>query len=116
MSGNESLQSRLEYVRLYSELQASLLASEDDTSAALDAATIASQLLSASGGLPDRHWGKIKKQNNPRRPKAEELVPVMVLCLPHMSSVMFFPSFVTYAQLSSLTTAHRTFFPLLMHH
>mmetsp|Transcript_5339 Transcript_5339/g.15956 ORF Transcript_5339/g.15956 Transcript_5339/m.15956 type:complete len:637 (-) Transcript_5339:645-2555(-) len=57
--GNHALQEKLEYVRLYSELQASLIAAEEDENAAHDAATLAATLLGANGGLPEKHWAVV---------------------------------------------------------
>jgi len=44
---------------MYSELQASLINADEESSAARDAASSASALLGANGGLPEAHWGVV---------------------------------------------------------
>lgn len=54
---NALIQEKLDYLRMYSELQASLINADEESSAARDAASSASALLGANGGLPEAHWG-----------------------------------------------------------
>uniref|UniRef100_A0A7S3EGJ5 Nuclear pore complex protein Nup85 n=1 Tax=Rhodosorus marinus TaxID=101924 RepID=A0A7S3EGJ5_9RHOD len=56
---NAQIQEKLDYLRMYSELQASLINADEESSAARDAASSASALLGANGGLPEAHWGVV---------------------------------------------------------